>query len=298
LPVELRHLRFIVAAADHRSFRQAAETLGVRQSTLSRSIRMVEVRLGLQLFERTNAGTRTTHAGTSFVEGARLIVETTAGIVESARAAGRGDGGQLSIGAHSSLSAGHLRSTLAAFREQAADVDIYISEGSRDRLLFQLRAGLMDIAIVTGEKAGASLLSVPVWSDKIVVAIPPNHLLTARETLYWTDLAGQTLLISSRDPGPHLEAHLFSKLASPDAMPHIQRQNVTHATLVQLAGAGLGLALLCETSVELGSHIQVREVRDGVGPSGLPHTAHFRRDHRNPALVRFLEFLRERYPSR
>ncbi len=40
--VDVRHLRFAVAAADHRSFRRAAELLCIRQSTLSRSVREFE----------------------------------------------------------------------------------------------------------------------------------------------------------------------------------------------------------------------------------------------------------------
>jgi len=43
--IDLQHLRYAVAAADHRSFRQAPEALLLRQSTLSRCIRQLEERL-------------------------------------------------------------------------------------------------------------------------------------------------------------------------------------------------------------------------------------------------------------
>ena len=49
--IELRHLRYAVAAAHYGSFRRAAEALGVKQSTLSRCISQLEMRLGVVLFE-------------------------------------------------------------------------------------------------------------------------------------------------------------------------------------------------------------------------------------------------------
>jgi Bacterial regulatory helix-turn-helix protein, lysR family len=56
--VELRALRWAVIAAQHKSLRQAAETLNIRQSTLSRGLRDLEHQLGAILFERTVAPDR------------------------------------------------------------------------------------------------------------------------------------------------------------------------------------------------------------------------------------------------
>jgi len=63
--VEVRHLRYIVAAAEHRSFRRAAAALNVTQPTLSKRIRDCEERLGVLLFERSTGGAYLTpHAKT------------------------------------------------------------------------------------------------------------------------------------------------------------------------------------------------------------------------------------------
>ncbi|GIK76289.1 MAG: LysR family transcriptional regulator [Chloroflexota bacterium] len=292
--MDLKHLRCIVAAADHPSLRQAAISLGVEQSKVTRSIRAVEAWLGIPLFERTNYGTAPTHAGVAFVHGARLIVEIADVIVMEAKATRRGAAGQLRVGLHTSLSAGPIRATLAAFKQKSPAVAIQVTEGSRIRLLAHARAGLIDVAFIAGDRGSKDLQCATAWSDKIVVAMPAEHSLAGKETIYWTDLADQPLLLSSRDPGPQLEAVLLSKLPSAD-MRRIQRHAVTHATLPQLAGAGLGIALICEASVECASHVVIREVRDAAGASGLPCRAHFRPDHESPALGVLLKLLRERY---
>ncbi|WP_081433823.1 helix-turn-helix domain-containing protein [Beijerinckia indica] len=67
METELRDLRWAIIAARHRSLRQAAEVLNVRQSTLSRAIRDLESQLGALLFERSNSGTRPTVAGQEFL---------------------------------------------------------------------------------------------------------------------------------------------------------------------------------------------------------------------------------------
>jgi hypothetical protein len=56
--VELRVLRWAIVAAQHKSLRRAAESLNIRQSTLSRGLRDLEHRLGAILFERTVAPDR------------------------------------------------------------------------------------------------------------------------------------------------------------------------------------------------------------------------------------------------
>jgi DNA-binding transcriptional LysR family regulator len=64
----MRDLKLAVITSQHRSLRQAAEAINIRQSTLSRRLRELEDRLGAVLFERTNGGTRPTVAGLEFVD--------------------------------------------------------------------------------------------------------------------------------------------------------------------------------------------------------------------------------------
>jgi CheY-like chemotaxis protein len=61
--VEFRELKWALVAAQHRSLRRAAETLNIRQSTLSRRLRDLELQLGAVPFERTRGGTKPTAAG-------------------------------------------------------------------------------------------------------------------------------------------------------------------------------------------------------------------------------------------
>src|SRR5882757_5677595 len=113
--VDLVHLRYAVAAADHGSFRQAAEALLLPQTKLSRCIRQLEERIEMIVFERSSGGVRATEAGRDFLRTARSILEQMDTLVASAHSAGRGEAGRLAIGFYTSLSAGNLRATLIEF---------------------------------------------------------------------------------------------------------------------------------------------------------------------------------------
>jgi DNA-binding transcriptional LysR family regulator len=129
--VNLQNLRYAVAAVDHGSFRRAAEALLVRQSTLGRCIRQLEHSIGMTVFERSSAGARATTAGSEFLRNARSILEQLDSLVQSTHHTGRGEAGRLSIGLHTSLSAGNLRTTLVDYQKRFSAIDVCLKESSR-----------------------------------------------------------------------------------------------------------------------------------------------------------------------
>jgi DNA-binding transcriptional LysR family regulator len=120
--IELRDLRRAIVVSQHRSLRQAADALNIRQSTLSRGLRDLEYQLGAILFERTNGGTRPTIEGQEFVAAAQRILDETDKITGRLKTRSRGESGRLTIGVHASLSAGNLRSTLVDYHRRFPNV--------------------------------------------------------------------------------------------------------------------------------------------------------------------------------
>jgi DNA-binding transcriptional LysR family regulator len=200
--INFHYLRYAVAAADHGSFRSAAETLMIQQSTLSRCIRQLEHTIGTCVFDRYSGGVRATEFGQSFLRVARNSLEQVDSVVTSGQVTGRGKFGRLSIGFYTSLSAGNLRAMLVEYTQRFPQIEMAMIERSRNRLTTALRKGAIDGAIVTGERALLGSKSMPLWSERILVVLPEIHRLVESQTVLWTDLAGETVLISRRDPGP------------------------------------------------------------------------------------------------
>lgn len=79
--IDLRHMRYTIAAADYRSFRRAAEAMHLKQSTLSRCVRELEDELQVTLFVRSRAGVRPTAAGAAFITSIRRVDRRSRGLL-------------------------------------------------------------------------------------------------------------------------------------------------------------------------------------------------------------------------
>ncbi|MER8421087.1 LysR substrate-binding domain-containing protein [Mesorhizobium sp. M1329] len=298
MAIELRHLRYAVAAAQYGSFRRAAEALGVKQSSLSRRIRQMEDRLGVAVFERSSSGVRLTTAGTEILRTSQHLVDGLDHMMASAKAAGRGESGRLAIGFYTSLSAGNLRASLMEYARRFPEVEIRTIEGARASLFVGLEHSTLDIAFVTGDPAVRDGGAMALWGERIMVALPESHPLTANEVVYWTDLRSETLLLSQRDPGPELRDILLAKLASPGVQPKIVSEDVSREGIMSLVSAGFGVSPICESGIGANyAGVVYRDVQDGNGLSWISYAAYWQRNNDNPALAHFLTLLEERYPS-
>jgi DNA-binding transcriptional LysR family regulator len=295
--IELKHLRYVEAAARCGSFRKAAESLSLKQSNLSRRVRRLEEQLGIALFERTNGGVRPTSAGRDFINSVRRILAELQIVVDGAKAVGRGEAGYLTIGFYTSLSAGNLRSTLFDYSRLFPKVQISAVEGPRSFLCTGLRNGTIDIAIVTGEPAAEEGRSMALWSERILIALPDAHRLAAKDVLTWADLKRERFVLSTRDPGPEIEAILIAKLVTPGESLDIDHHDVNAESLKSLVSAGRGITVVCESCMgSVPPGLVFRETRDGNGSTRVGFCAYWMPGNENPALRNFVRLLEERCP--
>lgn len=297
MPVEFRHLRWAIVASQHRSLRQAAEVLRIKQSTLSRCLRSLELTLGVTLFERTNGGTRPTMEGKEFLDTAQRIVDQTEAMTVRVKNRARGESGRLTIGVHASFAAGNLRATLLDHGTRFPEVDTQFVDGSRDHLISDLAGSTIDIAFVVEPTPRWSDRSLLLWSERVVVAVPKTHPLAARDVVHWAELREQALLLTQHGPAPELLKVLIGKLGSSDPC-RLVHQDVVLDRLLTLVGAERGLLLALEGATGASYEgVTFREVHDAEGPTRLSFRAYWRQANGNPSLRTLLDLLRERYPD-
>ena len=297
MSLEIRELRWAIVASQYASLRQAAATLNIRQSTLSRCLRALEYHVGAELFERSNGGTRPTAAGVEFLVTAQHIIAEVDAAVSNLRTKSRGKNGWLTIGIYASPSAGNLYATLLEQRRRFPDVQIQTIDGDHERLLFGLKSQVIDVAIMTRCRQAWNGRVLPLWSERVILAVPEHHHFAGSESIRWPELVDERLLLTQQGPGLELERLLATKLGNVAAQ-HLLRHNVGLDRLLSLVSADYGGLLMLEgaTGVRYNG-VVYREVCDDDGPTRLNFSAYWRHANTNPALAAFLAMLRERYPD-
>ncbi|EXL02488.1 LysR family transcriptional regulator [Brucella anthropi] len=292
--MDLRHLRYVVAAARNGSFSAAGHELNVRQPIISKRIRELEDELGVFLFDRSTAGARLTPSGEEFVVAARRIIDAFQRLSERAKASGAGKTGRIVVGSYKSLSSGYFRAALKAFREKYHGVEVELLEASYIELKAGVMSGLVDLAIVLGDTGKIELLeTMPLWSAQLFVALPEDHALTEKATVYWSELKGERFLISNDDPGPDLRNILLRHLAAPSDHPQIITRQLSRESILAEVAGGQGVSLQFEGSQLVpGQGVVVRPVLDGNGGTRLGYIACWRPDNSNPVLKNFFDTIR------
>jgi DNA-binding transcriptional LysR family regulator len=241
LKIVLGNLCYLVAAAEKRSFRQAAIELEVWESTISRGIRDLENEIGVALFIRQPGGVTLTNAGSKFLNHARTAVGRIEYALKDAGAAGRGEVGMVRIGIFSSLASGFLADLLQAYQAKNPFVHLDFAEGGPAEHVAAIQHHRMDVAFLTGEPAAYGCEAPRLWEERVFVVLPKDHFLVEREEIGWDDLRDEHFIVSETNPGPEIHDYLVKHLAELGHHPAVERCGVGRDNLMKLVTLGRGL---------------------------------------------------------
>jgi DNA-binding transcriptional LysR family regulator len=264
--MELRHLRTIVAVAQHRSLTKAGEELFLTQSAISQQIRRLEKELGIDVFRRTSRSVELTAEGRVILGYAQRVLSEVDGMHSELEEITGLLAGQLRIGGVYPTGPYDLFGMLAEFRAAHPGVAVHMIEDTQDGVLAALRADELDCAFTAldpdalGDEFAATLL----WEEEIVVALPLGHPLCARPRITLQEIAAEDL-IAYRDNSA-LRRRLERTMAELQLQPRNAFICTEMGAVRGLASKGLGIAVLPRSVAEQpGPPIELRP----IGPDRL-----------------------------
>ena len=145
--MEVQQLRHLLAAVQFGNLARAAEETDISQSGLSRSIKSLETRLGVQLLVRGPAGVEPTEFGLGLIERARVILNEISRAKDLLREIEAGEVGEITIGATHNYAHFVLPEVIAKFAGERRQAKIHIVTGSFPELIDGMKVGRMDFAI-------------------------------------------------------------------------------------------------------------------------------------------------------
>lgn len=171
--MEIRQLRTLIAVADHRTFADAAEAIGLTQSAVSQQLRALEDELQTPLFDRTTRPTVLNVHGRTLLEGARNIVENCDDVTRSI--SGEQPAGTLYLGAMRTTLFTDLPRALAALRNKHPQLRVKVTSGKSEDLAFAVSGGRLDAAVVAGPLELPSHLNWrPYFHEPLLAIAPPS----------------------------------------------------------------------------------------------------------------------------
>ncbi|WP_423464945.1 LysR family transcriptional regulator [Promicromonospora sp. MS192] len=198
--LEVRELRYFVAVAEELHFGRAAERLRIAQPALSKAVRRVEERLGVQLFARTSRSVALTAAGEALLDHGRPALNAVAAAARAARQAE--ESSPLRLALKPGGDAGLLSVLLGAYADypKARQVDVMFHPGPERAAL--VRDGIVDAALLYAPfEDTLGLTTIELHVEGRVAVLPADHPLAASSSISRADLEGETFPRWRGQPG-------------------------------------------------------------------------------------------------
>jgi LysR family hydrogen peroxide-inducible transcriptional activator len=263
MSISLRQLRYLVAVADHQSFRKAATTLNVSQPAMTAQIQFLEQSLDGLVLTRSRRGVAPTALGEAVIAKARGILSE----VESLRALGVAAAARpLRLGVIPTV-APYLGPDAVEFGAAYTPEGVELVEGRTADLIAGLRTGTLDAALLALPDQGTlgrDLETATAFAEAFFVLLPDNDALAGSAQVSLHDLSERTLLLLEEG---HCLADQALSLCG-ETQKRGPGRAATLSTLSRLVARGKGITLLPAMAVSVESHLG-----DGTVVRALPDPA-------------------------
>jgi LysR family hca operon transcriptional activator len=289
--MELRHLRYFIAVAEEGNLTSAAERrLHTSQPSLSRQIRDLEYEVGAELLTRGARGVELTAAGRAFLDHARLALAQVAAAGESARRAAHPARKTFAIGFQTGHEMNWLSEAMHVLRDELHHIEVTISSGYSPDLADALVRGKLDLAFLRVEP-DFDLEYRVVTQEPLVVLMPSDHRLTARESIRPQDIIGE-IFIAGSNKFSNLTGttESYLKRSGVDIQPDHGVDNLAMA--ISLVASTRGLSLMPAYAKNLLPASVISRPLEGDAPT-IALAVGYSKANRSPILRLFLSRLDE-----
>jgi len=294
--MELRHLRYFVAVAEHGHITRAAESLGIQQPPLSQQIKALEQELGVLLLRRKPRGVELTDAGEAFFERATAILGEVDRALASTRRTARGEEGRVVVGFTSSAPFHpFVPRVIRMFREASPHVSLVLEESGSSELVHGLHNESIDAAFIRSPVADVvGLLVQPLLDEKMFVALPAGHALASgAEPLRLAELANQTFILYKRPGAPGLYDSIITACRGAGFSPRVGQEAPRIVSTLNLVAAGLGVSIVPESLGRLQmDEVVYRELSDDAHLTA-PLILACRRGENSATVQRFIDVVQK-----
>ncbi|MBP2644619.1 MAG: transcriptional regulator AlsR family [Firmicutes bacterium] len=243
--MELRQIRYFIAAARYLNFTEAAKHLFITQPTLSQQIAELEEYLGVKLFDRNGRTIRLTIAGEVFLKEACEILAKTEEAVIATRRVRTGMVGNIKIGFMAEAAKKFLPQAVAKFRHNHSNVDLSMAQYTLWPLTKALKQGHIDIACMLAFSLDNKAFAwKTLYTDFQAAVVRYDHPLANHTKISLLEIAEEPFVLMSRDEGPEPIDQLSKEFARQGITPNIVSQHSSMESVLMSIESGIGISIL------------------------------------------------------
>ncbi|CAG9233703.1 LysR substrate-binding domain-containing protein [Burkholderia gladioli] len=247
--ITLRQLRVFIEVSRLRSFSRAGDEIGLTQSAVSRCVRELEGEIGLKLIDRTTRDVQLTDAGSNLISSvSRLLVDLDDALREI-REIGEQRRGRVVVAASPTIACRLMPRVVAAAERQFPFVTLGLRDDVQSDVLRKVKSGEVDFGVVIGPLTVVDLVCEPLMTDSFCLVARADHRLAAAESVPWSALDGERLVLLDYASGsrPLIDAALSLHRVGASVVQELGHS----ATVFGLIEAGVGVSVLPWLSLPL-----------------------------------------------
>lgn len=235
-------LRLFVAVCEHGSIARAAADEALVPSALSKRMAALEAQAGVALLRRQRRGVLPTPAGEALLRQAREVLATMDRMHAEMSSFGRGVQGSVHVLASPSVLAERLPDDVGSFLAGQAAIRVSLAERASLEVVRLVREGAADLGVIWDQAELHGLHALPYGSDRLCVALAPQHPLARRPKLRFEETLAHDLI--GVVPGGLVDTLVRRQAALLGRLPAQRIQVSGIDTACRIVAAGLGLAIL------------------------------------------------------
>lgn len=225
------------------SFNRAAERLYLTQPSVTARIQALEKELGQPLFERKPRGVRLTDAGRVLLPHAERVLQDIRRARQAVTELGAATGGTLTVGSALTTSTYSLPEVLSKFKSAHPAVEVAVRTGRSQQIQQLVLEDTVPLGFVHSPMTShPEVEAVPLYSEPIVLVVPPAHPLAGRPEVSAEQLAAEPFITSDRASGYWSLVEQF--WASAGIAPHVTMELDSIEATKRMVMYGLGIAML------------------------------------------------------
>jgi DNA-binding transcriptional LysR family regulator len=245
----LRQVRAFVVVARFSSFTRAADLLHLTQPALTVQIRQLEQALGVKLFDRSTRAVELTRTGRELLPVLERLLEEFDAVVVSTREMATMRYGTVRMAALPSVAATVLPPLIARFKQRHPHIRITVRDSVGEHINAMVREEIVDFGIGSDVEPDAELETVPLFEDEMRAVVPASHPLGKQTEVILDRLIEEPLILM--DTGSSVRSLVDRAFADRGHLA-VPAYEVTYmSTAIGLVRAGLGIAILPSTAIEL-----------------------------------------------